>query len=326
MSKWFYTIVAVALLMSISAEAQIAATLDGVPDTLQLGDPVVVTIEVSAPATGQLLIPDLTSALGDFELLSEPQVTSEPSGDLLRYQFSFKATCYKAGDIAFQAIPFGWQSQDGSEMDSMQTDPALVYVQGVLPDSIIAVLDTTQAPHKLLEPNRLKILGYTFWENVRWVPAALGIGLLAYVIYLLLKRRKRKAKGEEEETPPPRPAHEIALEALDALKARRLFQEGRIKDYYSELSGIVRQYIEGRYDVPALESTSFQLLREVEHPIGDMNLTGILRTLLHNADMDKFAKSQPEEEECRKDLENAYVFVNKTTAAAPAQPAAEEGN
>jgi hypothetical protein len=186
-----------------------------------------------------------------------------------------------------------------------------VFIRGVVPDSILAIADTTSQKHHLLQPNRRVEVGYVLADFIPWVLILLGL-ITAFLLLRWWIRKRKKVRETVETGPPPRPADEIALEELDALRDRQLYQNGKIKEYYSELSGILRRYIETRYEIPALESTSFQLLRDVEKSLGDDNLRELLKTILEDADLAKFAKHRPDQDTCHEDLQNAYVFVSKT--------------
>jgi len=74
------------------------------------------------------------------------------------------------------------------------------------------------------------------------------------------KRRKARKSGKPDQRPPPRPAHEIAFEQLALLKEKKLWQQGLIKQYYSEATEIFRRYLENRYAMQAMEETTDEIL------------------------------------------------------------------
>ncbi|MCX6640988.1 MAG: hypothetical protein NTW14_11010 [bacterium] len=297
------------------AAASITASLQGLPDSTKFGDPLKLQITVTSPPDGKILLPDWTKALEPFELLSPPDTSQQQIVNGQRqWNLKLNAVCYQAGAQVFKSLTFKWISADGSVIDSAATDVKIVEVQNVIPDSILAVADSTQQPHHLLRPNRQWKLGYSLADFYIYILILFGAAAAYFLIRWYLRKRRSKVV-EAVAGPPPEPAHVIALRALDHLRDQQLFQAGRIKDYYSELSEILRRYFELRFDVPAMESTSFQLLRDIEVHLGDKELIASLETLLTDADLAKFAKHQPNANTCQQDLEQAYTLVNQTKPA-----------
>ena len=124
--------------------------------------------------------------------------------------------------------------------------------------------------------------------------------MIAGAIILFLYRRKQK---EIVSVPEPLPAHQIAYNELENLRALNLISEGRIKEYYYRLSNIVRHYIESRFKLMAPERTTEEFLAEMT--VTD-RLTGMHKELISNflehCDMVKFAAYGPDTRE----IENAF--------------------
>jgi hypothetical protein len=112
--------------------------------------------------------------------------------------------------------------------------------------------------------------------------------------------------------PPPRPAHEIAYERLAALREQGLSEAGAFKDFYLELSEIVRQYFGNRYDIPALGETSTELLEVLRklRPKG-IQLEEV-EAFLGESDLVKFAKLTPSRNDMEAALVSAQLFVDRT--------------
>jgi hypothetical protein len=144
-----------------------------------------------------------------------------------------------------------------------------------------------------------------------WLWITLGMILLAALIFLLVRSLQRKKQAPAE--PPKRPAWEIALEAIVKIEQAGYVQKGQIKEYYSELSDVVRRYIEERLDVHAPEMTTEEFIHAVRY---SDRLThaqqGFLRDFLNASDMVKFAKFVPTAEEMFRALKLARVFVEET--------------
>lgn len=136
---------------------------------------------------------------------------------------------------------------------------------------------------------------------------------LGFLIAHFLKKNLRKKS--ELSIVPPRPAHEIAHEALNALKAKNLPQLGRIKEYYSELSDIVRHYLEDRFSIRAPEMTTEEFLyslRESDDLAGAHK--NLLKQFLNHCDLVKFAKYGPTHEEIDHSFNAAERLVDETKA------------
>ncbi|MEO5360312.1 MAG: hypothetical protein H7843_07660 [Nitrospirota bacterium] len=141
------------------------------------------------------------------------------------------------------------------------------------------------------------------------IAAALLTAAVAALIYYLVKRRK----GKKALPPPPRRAHETAYEALQRLKEKNLDKSGLIKEYFTELSSIVRYYIEDRFKLKAPEMTTEEFLFMVR---GSEELSGahkeLLKDFLNRSDMVKFAKYGPSFDEIQGSFISARKFIDET--------------
>ena len=164
-----------------------------------------------------------------------------------------------------------------------------------------------------------------WWGIIRWILLALGIALvltgIGYLVYWLLNRRKPKEEPVNPEL--LRPADEVALEKLDAIKIAKIWQKGQVKEYHTDLTDVVREYIGRRFDVHSTEKTSDETLKEIkpillakgeglEANVDGKELYENLRTMLQLADLVKFAKWSTTPDENEKALTTAYEFVNET--------------
>lgn len=152
----------------------------------------------------------------------------------------------------------------------------------------------------------------TFWDIARWV-LLLWI-LVAIVGFIIIIIQSRKHHKPIPFLPKPKqvPADRKALNELEALRRKELWQKGRIKKYYTDMTDIVRRFLHNMYGISAIEMTTRQTLRAF-HGISDWSeeSESLLRQLLHQADMVKFAKSEPATHEHDQALQNAINFVRK---------------
>lgn len=156
-----------------------------------------------------------------------------------------------------------------------------------------------------------------WWGVIRWVLLVLllaGLGVAGYYLYLYIQRKKQNANDAILEVESLRPAEEVALEKLDLIKEQKIWQQGYVKEYYTQLTDVIREYIARRYGVSSIEQTSDETLRALRPLLNDRkDLYEQLRNMLTTADLVKFAKWITTADENELSLRNAYTFVKETT-------------
>lgn len=160
-----------------------------------------------------------------------------------------------------------------------------------------------------------------WWDIVKWV--VLGIGIALFLVggyfaerwYMKRYGKKQAVKIVSKYT---RPAEVDALEALDAIKAAHIWQQGLYKEYHTDLTDVIRTYVGRRFDVHSTEKTSDETLRAMK-PLIAKDLHARLSQMLQLADYVKFAKYQPLPNENEQALDIAYAFVHETTPVVEAE-------
>lgn len=141
-------------------------------------------------------------------------------------------------------------------------------------------------------------------------------GIAAFVYWFLKIRQKKKIEEEIYKTP-----IEKATSLLNVLEKKELWQKGEIKTYYSELTNIARNYIEEAIEIPAMESTTSELIEGLRKAslkkkmVLSQETIENLEQVLKQADLVKFAKSKPmdfEITEDRKKIEKSIIILDKS--------------
>ncbi len=178
----------------------------------------------------------------------------------------------------------------------------------VKPPTDLIIPDSTQ----MIAPILPIIPEEKSWRDYMWLVyvllVLLGIGLL---LYLLLRKRNKELEPVEEVIV-IRPSHEIAYERLDELDSKKLWQQGKVKEYQTELTYTIREYLENRFGIQALESTTGEINRSLKKVDFDEKHTSNLNMILQIADMVKFAKAKPEESIHQEFMDKARSFVKDT--------------
>ena len=179
-------------------------------------------------------------------------------------------------------------------------------------------VDTTKAIYDIKQP---MAVSYTFldWLKDNWVWVALAVATILGVIGLIwyLIKRPKKEVVVIEKSAPGLPPHVIAINKLKELRERKLWQEGATKQYYIELSDVLREYLEKRYAIKTHEKTTDEIFDSLKRISITAENRKILKDILVLSDLVKFAKEKPlppENEQC---MDNAIRFVSATQQAAP---------
>ncbi|MDR0835960.1 MAG: hypothetical protein LBN11_05200 [Tannerella sp.] len=137
--------------------------------------------------------------------------------------------------------------------------------------------------------------------------------IICVIGYFLQKMRNRKPKDVVEKVVSKLPPHEQAIRELKEIREQKLWQQGRNKEYYTEISDTLRRYITSRYGVSVLERTTSEILEVIrdEEP-GNKEVFNTLKQILQLSDFVKFAKLHPLPDENDLSMLNAQLFVEKT--------------
>ena len=282
------------LLLAIVVSASIDSTM------LMIGDQTAMHLSVTQEANERVEMPVFGETLQDgIEIVDRSAVdtTTLPDG---RLQLSQKLTLTSFKDSLFAVAPIAVVSGG----DTFFTDPmALNVIQPFEVDSSLAITDIKD----------IEKAPIYWWGIIRWILLALAIiGLFVGAYYGVLWYRKHFLKEEEVIEPELlRPADEVALEKLDEIKAQKIWKDGKVKEYQTELTDVVREYIGRRFDVQSTEKTSDETLRAMK-PLIDKELFAKLSKMLQLADLVKFAKWHTTPDENEQALSTAYEFVNET--------------
>jgi len=153
-----------------------------------------------------------------------------------------------------------------------------------------------------------------WWKWLLLLALIVASGFASY--FIIKKIQKRKETAEEFFASPI----EKAIAYLQNLDKKQLIQKGEVKEYYSEMTDIARTYIEESVNVPAMESTSSELIAALKKAISEKKMfinreeLNQFKVVLENADLVKFAKSKPMQFEIEKDkgiIDKFLIIIDK---------------
>jgi hypothetical protein len=304
MVKKIFSILFYLLVISSAAFCQqvtVKASTDAKEYTV--GDFITFKIEVTHPEGVKIQKPALKDSLKNAEIISYSLTEGKKENEKITDVFSFTIAKYDSGDVKIPALNVQYSAN--GKQDFVQTNELTFTVKPVK-------IDPQKEFKDIKDPVYISM---PWWVYALWtlgIIAACMAGYYGYVVY-----KKRKA-GIPVIAPVIKTPHEKALDALSELKEKKLWQSGKVKEYHSELTFIIRQYFEKIYSVPALEATSAELMTNLRKAGCPLEVTDITRQFLDNADMVKFAKYIPMDHVNEEMMTQAQTLVRKTAGAANA--------
>ena len=159
-------------------------------------------------------------------------------------------------------------------------------------------------------------------------PWILGVLLLALVVVgILYWRKHRKTKVDADGNivrGPVIPPYDKAVDDLKRLREEKMWQSGKVKEYFSTLTDIAREYIEGQFGVNAVEMTTDDILEEVKPLRFSSETYNKLKETMEVADLVKFAKYSSSNLESENAMNSMTDFVNESYAQFQKRKAEEE--
>lgn len=240
-----------------------------------------------------------TIALGDQTVLTISNTEQYPSTDML-----------STGGI----VPLGQQFDTAGRVQrTLLTcfEPGEHWIHYSNNDSLCLIVTDVAIDTASLEPRDIAPVAkapYTFWELFRWVLLAWAVAAVAIVIWWLIDRRRRHGSIIVHREPIDTRTPDVrALDSLETLRRQQLWQAGNAKAYHTELTDIVRRFIEEATRIHATEMTSDETIEAINGhwPM----VSGQLREMFVTADLVKFAKGEPLPHEHERSMQQAEEFV-----------------
>ncbi len=298
--------IAIFLLLNASfAMAQgvsVSASMDSL--ILLVGEQTQMTLEVAQPADAVVNFPliedTVVSGLEVVERL--PLDTQVQADNSLIVRQRYLLTAFDSALFYIDGLPFVYGD------DTLRSDAMALKVLSV-------PVDTAQ--HAIVDIKPIYDPPFDwplFWRITLIVLAVIAVAVIAFFAYRYWQKHRKNA-GDEAPVEPQdlRPADVIALERLDQIKDEKIWQQGRSKEFHTQLTDVLRDYIVRRYGVEAVESTSTEILNELQPEFKkDKETLAVLKAIFALADLVKFAKYKPIVNEDERSLSQAYQFVNDT--------------
>ena len=308
MKKQLYLLLLLISTAVFAQQKQVVTSIDTIKN--KIGAEFKLSIKTTVDTSSKVIFPKLKN-FGALEVIqSYPIDTVKMDG---RYELikKYGLTQFDSGRYVVPSIKIFINSKP------FLTDSLLVEVANVQVDTLkqkmFDIKDIAPADNPIGD----------WWKYVLIIALILGIG--AFIYWFIKKRQEKKLQEEIYKTP-----IEKATSLLDTLEKKELWQKGEVKAYYSELTDIARNYIEEAIEIPAMESTTSELIQGLRAASVKKKMTlsqeiiENLERVLKQADLVKFAKSKPLDFEITEDRNKIQKAILTLDNSIPVEIPVEE--
>jgi hypothetical protein len=276
-----------------------------------IGDHLNIRLEVAAPKGKPVFIPQLNDKIlqeaeAPFDWIANSPFDTVDYEDHYIVKQTITITAFDSGSYAFPAIPvFSLDSQWVA-----QTNPLFFEVTTV-------AVDTTAAIKDIKDISKIYFTFHEFWMYVKEYALFIAVGLLVagLVVYAVWRHIKKKRAQKPQPLVKPKPKikpHITALKELEKLRQKKLCEQGKTKDYYTELTDIIRKYIDDQWDICALEMVTTEIVVALQNTNIHDEVLKRLHQSFSVADLVKFAKYSPLPTDHDMAFKDCKEFVERT--------------
>ena len=293
--------------LSIGQKINISAALDSTK--IRIGEQVKLDLYVSYSAKQNNLKiqwPNIADTITDkIEVISVSVIdTTSPdksNPDIIQQHQQITISAYDSGYFAIPGFKFFINNDSANAF----------YTQSLFLEVHTVPTDSSITKTKDIKPPFAEAFNWKWYSKYFYWGFSLLVIIILIVLITIYFTKKNKIVVLKSEKPKI-PAHIIALQSLEKIKNEQIWKEEKTKEYYSSISDTIRLYIEERFKVNALESTTAEIMKAFRSQVVDKESKDKLQQLLMLSDLVKFAKQFPIISEHTFTLQNAFDFVNET--------------
>lgn len=303
------------LLLSNNLSAQSISVLASVDSSDYLvGDYISYTLEIRADKNIEIITPIVRDSLKKVEVIKELTPLLKDEDNIKSSTYGYIISHYDSALITIPPIAVRYKISGDNEEKIVLSNPVTFTVHTVQVEQQAEIKDVKDPLTIPLD-----------WKLILLI-AFIVLIILAASYYLYRRYKKKKAEQPVKKKIIKIPAHARALTALDNLEQEKLWQKGKVKEYHSNITGIIRGYFEERFRLPALELTTSEQMQQLRKVSSAENILETTNEFLNNADLVKFAKFIPLPSVNEEMMKQAKDIVTKTISIEPAQVEEEVQN
>ena len=289
------------VILSIKLSAQSISVLASVDSSDYLvGDFINYTLEIRAEKNIKITTPIIRDSLKKVEVIKELTPLLKDEDNIKSSTYGYIISYYDSASITIPPIAVRYKIQGEAEEKIVLSNPVTFTVHTLQVEQQADIKDVK-------EPLTIPL----DWKFILLI-VLIALIILAAGFYFYRRYKRKKAEQPIKKKIIKIPAHVRALTALDNLENEKLWQKGKVKEYHSNITGIIRGYFEERFNLPALELTTSEQMQQLKRVPSAENILNITNEFLNNADLVKFAKFIPLPSVNEAMMKQAKDIVNST--------------
>ena len=302
MKKFFLSILLATVFANISFAGEISVKASLEPADILIGEQSKFKLELIQPNSEKVSWPQFADTLAtNVQIVEKLKTdTTKLSDGRISITSEYLVTSYDSG---FYYIP---EQIFQTATEKAFTNPLGLTVNTVPVDENTDDINAEKA---------VMSAPFSWIEFAKWTGMGLAGVLVIVIIALLLMRFVFNKKVKILPTEPEiiLPAHVVALQKLEQIKTEKIWQQGQIKQFYTDITDVIREYLENGYEINAMEMTTDEIVALVKKNKELDEIRNVLKEMLELSDLVKFAKFVPLENENEAVVLNAFMIVEKTT-------------
>jgi len=276
--------------------------------SIRIGERVLLRLNATLPKSASIFWPAIADTLtSKVEVASKSKIDTNATSrnEFTNYSQTILITSFDTGYHYIPPFTIHYSYAGDSSRHELLSEGVYIKVQTV-------EVDTTKAIRDIRGPIQAPI---SFAELAPYLAGTAVLVLIIGLIWYYLWRKRMNKPLFPVLTRTQGPPWQIALESLDLLEEKKLWQNGKIKEYYSELTDIIRHYLQEQHGIEAMEMITAEILSAYDLAGLQGDARSILTNILMQADFVKFAKAIPLRNENELSLTYSRQFIETTKPA-----------
>ncbi len=300
----FFITVFTFLILNTVKSQEITAKLTNDTNNVLIGEHITLNINVKFKNVNNIVFPVFADTLEKLDIVELfPVDTFRINNKIESLSKKFIVTAFDSGYYEIPPLIISYQRPNEDDIKITQTNSLVLNFNTIHVDTSGTSLKDIKPPIEI---------PFDLEDLLPYLVIVLIILLLYYILVYIFGKKRKKNEKVIPKYDPRIPADLEAIEHLQRLEKENLWQKGEFKKYYTKLTDILRVYIHRRYHLNSLEMTSVELIDELNRYEQNFNAMNMIQYILNIADLAKFAKYEPINDENIESIKYSYSFINLT--------------